>query len=72
MAINIKAKFKEEANDIIPQTFILPQDYKELINNMYNNSVWILKPFAQSQGKGIILVSVNRLTKNPKFQIMLL
>ena len=40
-----------------PQTFILPQEASELVNQMEAepSAIWILKPSGSSQGKGIFL-----------------
>jgi glutathione synthase/RimK-type ligase-like ATP-grasp enzyme len=41
--------------NFIPKTFILPKEYIFLIDEMKANreQVWILKPSASSQGRGI-------------------
>jgi len=44
--------------NFIPQTFILPQDAEELENEMDKDTsvLWIVKPAAGSQGKGIYVI----------------
>ncbi|CAO1411784.1 unnamed protein product [Diamesa serratosioi] len=42
--------------DIVPQTFLLPVDYKELcFAHNKNKGPWIVKPVASSRGRGIFL-----------------
>lgn len=42
--------------DIVPQTFLLPADYKELVfAHNKNKGPWIVKPVASSRGRGIFL-----------------
>lgn len=43
--------------DFIPQTFIMPGDYKELCSAHYRvKGPWIVKPVASSRGRGIFIV----------------
>ena len=55
----MKAIYGEKAFNFIPETFILPKEYGALFESMSNNpnQVWIVKPSASSQGKGIFLTS---------------
>ena len=42
--------------DIVPQTFLLPADYKELMfAHNKSKGPWIVKPVASSRGRGIFL-----------------
>lgn len=42
--------------DIVPQTFLLPADYKELVfAHNKSKGPWIVKPVASSRGRGIFL-----------------
>lgn len=44
--------------DFIPQTFVMPTEYKELCTLHYRNrGPWIIKPVASSRGRGIHIVS---------------
>jgi tubulin polyglutamylase TTLL1 len=53
--------------DIIPQTYILPGDYRIFEDEFRRmpNSTWIVKPSSNAQGKGIFLV--NKLAQLRKF-----
>lgn len=44
--------------DIVPQSFILPTEYKDLVSahNKYRGP-WIVKPVASSRGRGIFIVN---------------
>jgi tubulin polyglutamylase TTLL4 len=43
--------------DIIPETYILPKDYSAAQTRIaQSGGLWISKPCAQSQGRGIFLV----------------
>ncbi len=55
----------------LPKTFILPSDMKELSDEMgkHKNQVWIVKPAASSQGKGIFLT--NNIQSIPNKQSMI-
>ncbi|KAG1679692.1 hypothetical protein FOA52_006211 [Chlamydomonas sp. UWO 241] len=48
-----------EALDIIPTTFVLPQDYALFVEEFRKapNAKWIMKPSSKSQGKGIFLIN---------------
>ncbi|XP_034027434.1 probable tubulin polyglutamylase TTLL9 [Thalassophryne amazonica] len=54
-----KSLQKEEASkcDFFPCTFSLPSEYKLFVEEFKRNpgSIWIMKPVAKSQGKGIFL-----------------
>ncbi len=74
MAWNIKRKKKKFPEDynFLPETFILPQEAKLAEAKIKSGDIWILKPFASSQGKGINLVlhpclTCNRLMTSRKF-----
>lgn len=60
LAFNIRKK-KEKYGmeyDIIPDTFILPDEYSAAYDCIKElGGVWICKPYALSQGRGIFLVS---------------
>lgn len=52
-------------HDLIPQTYILPQDYSLFMDEYQKNPTrkWIVKPAASSQGKGIFIMSKFSQTK---------
>jgi tubulin polyglutamylase TTLL5 len=50
--------------DFVPKTYILPADAFDLAREMQNESYWIVKPVASSQGRGIFLT--NRYADVPK------
>ena len=60
--------------DIIPLTYHLPQDYNMFVDEFKRqpNAVWIMKPAARAQGKGIFLVNkliqLKKWAVNPKVQ----
>ena len=65
LARNLKKmqnKYGEHVYDFFPETFILPNDINDLFNSYSKTkknkekAVWIVKPNALSQGKGIYLV----------------
>ncbi|KDR20933.1 Tubulin polyglutamylase TTLL5, partial [Zootermopsis nevadensis] len=44
--------------DFIPQTFVMPVDFRELCSSHYRHrGPWIVKPVASSRGRGIYIVS---------------
>lgn len=44
--------------DFIPQTFVLPGDYRELCTTHHRlRGPWIVKPVASSRGRGIYIVN---------------
>ncbi|KAK7864100.1 hypothetical protein R5R35_002743 [Gryllus longicercus] len=44
--------------DFIPQTFVMPTDFRDLCSNHYRNKgPWIVKPVASSRGRGIYIVN---------------
>lgn len=44
--------------DFIPQTFIMPGDFRELTSCHYRHrGPWIVKPVASSRGRGIFIVN---------------
>ncbi|GAX80569.1 hypothetical protein CEUSTIGMA_g8006.t1 [Chlamydomonas eustigma] len=47
------------SDDIIPTTFVLPQDYALFVEEYRKapNTTWIMKPSSRSQGKGIFLIN---------------
>jgi len=53
--------------DIIPATYVLPQDYALFVEEYRRapNSTWIMKPSSKSQGKGIFLI--NKLSQIKKW-----
>lgn len=59
--MKLQSVFPDEYN-FFPPTFILPQDFKEFLNQIGNkrNRTFIVKPEASCQGKGIFL------TRNPE------
>jgi tubulin polyglutamylase TTLL1 len=56
-----------DALDIVPTTFVLPQDYALFVEDFRKNpnTTWIMKPTARSQGKGIFLI--NKLSQVKKW-----
>lgn len=55
--------------DIVPMTFQLPQDYNMFVEEFKRtpNAMWIMKPTARAQGKGIFLV--NKLVQLKKWAV---
>ncbi len=55
--------------DIVPMTFQLPQDYNMFVEEFKRtpNAMWIMKPTARAQGKGIFLV--NKLAQLKKWAV---
>jgi Tubulin-tyrosine ligase family. len=44
--------------DFIPQTFMMPVDFRELCSSHYRHrGPWIVKPVASSRGRGIYIVN---------------
>ncbi|XP_063231259.1 tubulin polyglutamylase TTLL5 [Bacillus rossius redtenbacheri] len=44
--------------DFIPQTFVMPMDFREFCTNHYRmRGPWIVKPVASSRGRGIYIVN---------------
>lgn len=44
--------------DIVPLSYILPNEYKDLVSaHNKNRGPWIVKPVASSRGRGIFIVS---------------
>ncbi|XP_049776569.1 tubulin polyglutamylase TTLL5 isoform X1 [Schistocerca cancellata] len=44
--------------DFIPQTFVMPAEYRELCSSHHRNKgPWIVKPVASSRGRGIYIVN---------------
>ncbi len=45
--------------DIAPETFVLPEEYAAAYSRIREaGDLWISKPYAQSQGRGIYLVAI--------------
>ncbi|KAF5828673.1 tubulin tyrosine ligase [Dunaliella salina] len=57
----------QESADIIPATFVLPQDYALFVEEFRRQpaATWIMKPSSKSQGKGIFLI--NKLSQVKKW-----
>ena len=51
-------KFGRDSFNFLPETFILPEDFSDFSSRFHDNpdQLWIAKPNASSQGKGIFLV----------------
>lgn len=59
LAFNLRKKREKFPSeyDIAPETFILPDEYGQCYNRILETKgIWICKPYAASQGKGIFLV----------------
>lgn len=54
------------ADDFLPQTYILPQDYSIFLDdfNRHPGKRWIVKPAGKSQGKGIYIITKLSQVKN--------
>ena len=62
LAFNIRKKKEKHGSeyDIIPDTFILPEEYDLAYSTIKKEGgLWISKPYSQSQGRGIYLVLIN-------------
>jgi len=56
--------------DFIPQTFMMPVDFRELCSSHYRHrGPWIVKPVASSRGRGIYIV--NSVSKSSEFYVLL-
>jgi hypothetical protein len=56
----MKREFGDEYN-IVPQTYILPDDYKRLVADKEDDhkALWIMKPASSSCGRGIRIIARN-------------
>ena len=51
-----KMKLKDEYSDCVPDTYIVDKDnYDDILNNLDQKKLWILKPESSYGGKGIIV-----------------
>ena len=63
----LKAQFPGSKFDFIPESYILPNEYSFLKDQMERkpNQFWIIKPVAMSQGRGIFLTkNINEIPNN--------
>lgn len=62
--IKLLEKFGKQAFDIIPETYVLPDEFADFYCHFHSlkakdkKSLWIVKPSAASRGKGIYLVII--------------
>ena len=61
--LRMQEKFGRKAFNIVPETFVLPDEFADFFSYFHKEKnkdsrkpLWIVKPSAQSQGKGIYLV----------------
>jgi hypothetical protein len=60
----MQEKFGKEAFNIIPDTYILPDEFADFYSHFHSlrskeeKNMWIIKPQNSSQGRGIYIVSV--------------
>jgi len=57
--VHLAGKESRAAFDILPQTFVMPQDYQKLVPAFFQEKdhLWIIKPVGLSRGRGIRIVS---------------
>lgn len=62
---SLNAGWKQIDHELIPLTYILPQDYSIFMDDYAKNPSrkWIVKPAARSQGKGIFILTKMSQTK---------
>jgi len=62
MAVNLRKQREKYGDeyDIFPETYVLPDDYAEAYSSVEKGKggLWISKPYSQSQGRGIYIVSI--------------
>lgn len=68
--VKIQEKFGKEAFNIIPDSYILPDEFADFYSHFHSlkskeqSNMWIIKPQNSSQGKGIYIVSVYLLNQS--------